>query len=181
MYYGLNGNTTPPEHMHCTYCGQELAPDAEMCYRCGRNSPFQLLPIYNSFVYIADIEVCEITWGRKVVGLGITTLVFFQAELHSPDGKYIIATSEPAPGKLLTYSPIGSTNRQYKRVYKSPQDTPEVTAVFSQLVNGLMEDGWQYKDQGVFWWNQRFQRPLESQAEQLEQPESNETRRLPGR
>lgn len=160
--------------MHCTYCGQQLPPDAVTCYRCGRESPFQLLPINNEPGFYGRVEICEIGWVRKTKRL--TTYIHFQAEMKGPGKPTVIATSEPAPAIYMAYWP-DNANPQWGP-QRIPRDTPDALKVFTELINGLRSEGWSPRDRGRLWWNQRFQRLVEPLTDA---PEASATRRLPDR
>jgi hypothetical protein len=147
--------------LYCVYCGQSLPQDASFCSRCGRGNPFNLAPFniadtralseirhtsYTSPVP-AVLETCEIGWSRRAHGL--SARITFHAEKALFGDRQIIASSEPVSDARDNIS---------GRIY-IPRETDEAMAAVSQLVERLLQDGWQPISHGNYWWNYRFSRP----------------------
>lgn len=161
--------------LYCVYCGQSLPYDASFCNRCGRSDPFNLAQVNNSDTralsqippppqptlptppytphnpYVMPIsqvmETCEIGWSRRAYGL--TARIIFHAEITAFRDSHIIASSEPVPDDRDN---IGKATFIPRETYAA------ITAV-NQLVERLIQDGWQPVRHGDHWWNYRFIRP----------------------
>lgn len=161
-----------PDHVHCSYCGQQLAPHTNRCFNCGRTSPFQYLPIYSN----PDEEMCEIKWFRKAVGpLYLTNRIFFQAEAIGPEGREVIATSGPAPDRTMDFAPEGSPVGPFR----IPTNSEQSVAAYEELESTLRADGWEPKEQGLYWWPQWFRRPLYTDPQPEPESATNNTTRQP--
>jgi hypothetical protein len=142
-------------NLHCIFCGQSLPSNSMLCSRCRSSSLFQAIPVNNSDTSVLSgsipwaVETCEIGWMRRVQGL--TARITFHAETTTFRDKRIIANSEPLPD-IRAKIGIG--------VY-IPRETAEAIAAVRQIVDTLLQDGWQPAIAPMgFWWKYHFMRPI---------------------
>ena len=130
--------------MFCKHCGKKLAEDARFCDNCGKPTSEQ-----NQSATV-QWETCAIEWWSKWLPLGLDPRFQFQAMATGPKGYYKVAES-----KIVTkYLGIQTDEQLQKGGGK------EVTAAFDELIKRLIADGWEITGRGVYWWDQRFRRPV---------------------
>jgi hypothetical protein len=138
--------------MYCSGCGAQLSDDVQFCSHCGKSLAHGE-SAHAEFKY----EFCEIVYERKKIFFwtfwSSACKIAFWANAVGKNGRYSAGSSADVPlsGYMGGNPPTG-----YKK-----KDQAKSRDAHSQLVNQLLQDGWEPLPLvGKSWWNLGFRRVM---------------------
>jgi hypothetical protein len=132
-------------------CGIQLPDAAAFCLKCGASQIEGVTTNQNRVRW----EECElIFFVDKIPWFQSKNTVHLSAVAIGPQGKYIVATSEP----IRVVTDLRAQQGMSTSVHSSQT---EAVRVVDEMVEKLVNDGWdRYGNYGNMWFEMRFRRPV---------------------